>query len=419
MFLHWFFVCRALFDLIYAGLYFAVSAVGGKTKPRKADGGSHPVRAMRILSLINHGGVAKVAAQTLMAMPPEECRTEVLVFTKKFVPPRLKEHAGLTMTRRKMDLSPQFSHWGVFRDVVKLCRMLHRSAPQVVHLHEPQFAPTLRIALGLLGGGTPLIVHLHNIYTSRREHATWVQRIIERHTLRRVQIVACSQAILKGAQAWLGKTRYPIELIEDGSDDQPLWPPDEELQSDLRQAAAGRKIVAMMARIVAHKRIDDFLMAMRGLLDEGLPLFVLLICYGKSKDRRRLRLVFNELIRPEEGEFLFKVENATQLIPQFYLGISTSGLEGLGLALLEYQVEGVPVICSDLAPHREVVTDGETGLLYPVGDLKALKERVRRMLTDAELRTRLAAAGKEKALRRRWSKTAAKTVALYRKALAR
>ena len=67
--------------------------------------------------------------------------------------------------------------------------------------------------------------------------------------------------------------------------------------------------------------------------------------------------------------------------------------EGSSGAIKEGWVSGVPVICSALVSNRELVRDGENGLLASVGDPVALAEALARCLTDADLRARLVEAG--------------------------
>ena len=55
---------------------------------------------------------------------------------------------------------------------------------------------------------------------------------------------------------------------------------------------------------------------------------------------------------------------------------------------------GLPVIATEVAGIGESVQDGETGYLVPRGDAEVLRDRIRRLLTDATLRTRLGAAGR-------------------------
>jgi glycosyltransferase involved in cell wall biosynthesis len=57
--------------------------------------------------------------------------------------------------------------------------------------------------------------------------------------------------------------------------------------------------------------------------------------------------------------------------------------EGLSNALLEAMAAGLPCIANDIPPNREVLADGEAGVLVPVDDIGQLFEAMQRMATDA------------------------------------
>jgi len=56
--------------------------------------------------------------------------------------------------------------------------------------------------------------------------------------------------------------------------------------------------------------------------------------------------------------------------------------EGLPGALIEAMAAGLPCIATDIPGNRELVRDGKTGSLVPVGSPEALEHAIRIMLTD-------------------------------------
>ena len=67
--------------------------------------------------------------------------------------------------------------------------------------------------------------------------------------------------------------------------------------------------------------------------------------------------------------------------------------EGLSGAVRESLAVGRPVVATDVGGNRELVRDGETGLLVPADDHAALADAIWRLLEDRELASTLAAAG--------------------------
>jgi glycosyltransferase involved in cell wall biosynthesis len=68
--------------------------------------------------------------------------------------------------------------------------------------------------------------------------------------------------------------------------------------------------------------------------------------------------------------------------------------EAFGLAALETAAAGKPIVASDIGGLRDVVVDGETGLLVAPGDQEAMRAALQRLLTDAELRKRMGTAAR-------------------------
>jgi len=65
--------------------------------------------------------------------------------------------------------------------------------------------------------------------------------------------------------------------------------------------------------------------------------------------------------------------------------------EAYGMALLEAQAAGIPVVSCNTRGVPDIVADGRTGLLVPYGDEAAFADGIRRLLTDEALRRRLGA----------------------------
>jgi len=71
--------------------------------------------------------------------------------------------------------------------------------------------------------------------------------------------------------------------------------------------------------------------------------------------------------------------------------------EPFGIVALEAAAAGKPVVASDIGGLRDIVVDGETGLLVPPGDRPALAAAMQRLIGDPGLRERLGAAARERA----------------------
>lgn len=90
--------------------------------------------------------------------------------------------------------------------------------------------------------------------------------------------------------------------------------------------------------------------------------------------------------------------------------------EGFGFPVLEAMARGVPVACSDATSLPEV--GGPAALYFDPLSTSEIAAAITRLLSDADLRGRLASAGLEQAGKFSWRQAADGTLATYRRALA-
>jgi glycosyltransferase involved in cell wall biosynthesis len=94
--------------------------------------------------------------------------------------------------------------------------------------------------------------------------------------------------------------------------------------------------------------------------------------------------------------------------------------EGFGVACLEAMAHARPVVATDVGGLRDLVVDGETGIVVPARDPAALRLALDRLLSDRGLRRRLGAAGRERAAERfSWQAVTDATLAAYAEAIGR
>jgi glycosyltransferase involved in cell wall biosynthesis len=117
-------------------------------------------------------------------------------------------------------------------------------------------------------------------------------------------------------------------------------------------------------------------------------------------------VVFKELEGDRELALAYGAAGMT-VVPSLY--------EGFGLPALEAMSCGTPVITSNISSLPEIV--GRAAVLVDPYDEYAIAEGLGRILSDEELRRRLASQGLEQAARFSWDQAARETMAVYRQVL--
>lgn len=119
---------------------------------------------------------------------------------------------------------------------------------------------------------------------------------------------------------------------------------------------------------------------------------------GDGESRGELERLAGELGLGDRVAFRGFVQGAElerELAGARYAVVPSECYENCPYAALELMARGIPVAASDLGGLPELVRDGETGWLFPPGDAPALAERIDRLWTDGELRSRLGARARE------------------------
>jgi glycosyltransferase involved in cell wall biosynthesis len=194
-----------------------------------------------------------------------------------------------------------------------------------------------------------------------------------------------------GAAAPLCKIPYASEAAFVHADGEPAPP--------LPLAAAGLEpagapLIAAVSRHDPRKGVDVLLRALAVLRDEGVPFRACLIGPGPLLGAHRALAARLALGRSTAVPGL--VPDPHPFLRHADVFVLPSLQEASGsLALLEALQAGVAVVASNLDGVPEDVTDGDGALLVPPGDAHALAAALRRLLSDAELRGRLARRGHE------------------------
>jgi glycosyltransferase involved in cell wall biosynthesis len=123
-----------------------------------------------------------------------------------------------------------------------------------------------------------------------------------------------------------------------------------------------------------------------------------LIWVGDGPTRPAAEALARELGVSETVEFRGFVEHPGDIYPEFDLFALSTHFEGQCLVLLEAMSYRLPVVCTDLTSTREVVQDGERGLLVPEQDAEGFSEKLLSLARDPETRARLGASAREHVL---------------------
>ncbi|MFP3903995.1 MAG: glycosyltransferase [Armatimonadota bacterium] len=152
--------------------------------------------------------------------------------------------------------------------------------------------------------------------------------------------------------------------------------------------------ICTVAHLSRRKGHEYLLHAMKRLISEYPNLICLLL--GEGDLDHTLRRMVKNLGLEDHVRFMGYRHDAIDIINAVDVAVLPSLKEGLGIVLIEAGFLGIPSVASDIEGIREVIVDGETGILVPPRDPQMLAENIGKLLSDPELIERLGKAARER-----------------------
>ena len=139
---------------------------------------------------------------------------------------------------------------------------------------------------------------------------------------------------------------------------------------------------------------------------------------GSGPELARLRELVADLGLVEVVEFAGRIDNAA--MPALYAladcALNTSTVDNMPISVLEAFASGVVLVSTAAGGIPDIVSDGVSGLLAPVGDDEALARCICRVLSGPLLAARLRAAGRTAAAAYAWRHVSPLWLAAYQQA---
>ena len=155
------------------------------------------------------------------------------------------------------------------------------------------------------------------------------------------------------------------------------------------------QLVGVVGHLDMMKGQRDFVDAAARIAASAPSAFFLIV--GEGKDREALeRQVVGLGLR---GRVIFTGfrTDVPAVLAELDLFVMPSHAEGLCTSAVEAMFAGLPVVGTSAGGLREVVAEGQTGLLVPVGDPPALAAAIGRLLADASLRRQMGTNARQRA----------------------
>jgi len=173
----------------------------------------------------------------------------------------------------------------------------------------------------------------------------------------------------------------PIEVIHNFVNCNVYTPLDEDVRQNGRKRLAnpGEAILMHLSNFRPVKRVLDVVKVF-ALVVKEIPARLVLV--GDGPDRSTAEWLAHDLGIYDKIHFMGKQERVNELLPLADLMMMPSKLESFGLAALEAMACRVPAIATAVGGVPELIEDGVSGLLFPVGAVEEMAASAVALLKD-------------------------------------
>jgi D-inositol-3-phosphate glycosyltransferase len=255
---------------------------------------------------------------------------------------------------------------------------------------------------------------------------------IEREAVRKsAAVVAASEIELSELRRLYRADLSRVAVIPCGVDPTVFHPVRQADARELLGRDQCERLVLFVGRIEQIKGIDVLLRAL-GILFQRYPEMQSEICLlvvggaldpGDDAPETEKILELRRLVHEHrlESNVSFVGSRGQEELALYYAAADVCAVpsltESFGLVALEAMACGTPVVATKVGGLQTVIDHGESGLLVPAGDDKALAEAIAQVLMDARLRMHLAHGARDRAEKFTWRRVGDRIVDLYDRVL--
>jgi glycosyltransferase involved in cell wall biosynthesis len=343
-------------------------------------------RVMFFCDSFTHGGSERQMLHLLRLL--DRSKYQVSVACLKRQGPFLPDVEQLGVTIHELPLHSLRSFDAV-RWIFRFARLLRRERIELLQTFE--FYGNAIAVPAARWAGVPVVL------ASRRELAgdrtSWQQRAIRLACWLAHGIVANSRAAGSRLIGLTDSDTSKVTVIPNGISLEEFEP--EMAPADVREALglnAACPLVGTLGALRPEKDYGTFLRAaarVAGAVPQAR--FVLI---GEGSERARLQALARELGLTERVLFAGDRKDVANLLNAVDVFVLSSITESFPNAVLEAMAVGRPVVATKSGGTPELVEDGKTGYLVPVGDAEAMAARIVELLHKPELRRNFGASGR-------------------------
>lgn len=341
-----------------------------------------PLRILHVLDSLGKGGLENGLVNLIDRLDPLSFEHSVL--TMSGLGPNADRLPGHRVRVECLAKDPRSKI-----HVAKLASAIRRFKPDIVHSRN--WSAIEAVPAGRWVGSCALVHSEHGLESNASQADPFRRTLFRRVAFELAHRVLSVSYQLRDLHA--RRTGFParrIEVIHNGVDNRRFFadPGNRGLMRQELGVAEGEFCIGCVGSLFPIKSHITMLKALESAELRSLNWRLLLIGEGPEAASLRAFVVGH----PEwngKVSFLGTSHRVPQLLNAMDVYVLPSISEGISNSLLEAMASGLPVVATASGGTPEVVVDGESGLLFPVGDFGRLAEHLLTLATQPGLRVQL------------------------------
>lgn len=260
----------------------------------------------------------------------------------------------------------------------RLASRLRREPPDIIHAHNSTALVYASFAAKLAGGHVPVVYTEHD----RSFPGSVPDRAVHLAAGRLVdKIVVVAQWLADALVKWEKFPSERIRVVPNGIEGNGFSGKHDvaAIRAEL-EVREGAPLASCVARLVPVKNHAALIMAWRRIADVWPGATLLLV--GDGAIRAEIEAMVRQHGLEREVRMLGERADVARLLAASDFHALASHSEGMSLTLLEAMAAGRPSVATAVGGNPEVITDGQTGLLVPPGDVHALAVAMASLIQD-------------------------------------
>lgn len=278
----------------------------------------------------------------------------------------------------------------------RLARYLRRNPADI--LHSAVLEANVHGALARRLAGVPVAVSDEQGLGWRRPR--WVRAMSAVAHRAATCVIACSESVKADLVRHEGVPASRVRVIYNGAEVFAADPGDRAAFRREIGCPADTPVVGCIGRLVEEKNYPVVLDAFARVAEKAPRAHLVIAGDGPERERLLGRVAALELTRCAHVVGWVPRAGVARALAAFDVFVLASSIEGFSVALVEAMLAGLPVVATAVAGNPEAVTDGETGILVPVGDPEALAAAILRYFDDPDRAREMAQRGRAAATHR-------------------